>query len=197
VSPVVQALPSLQATVLFVNTQPVDVLQVSVVHTLLSLHTVAPPGWQVPPPQVSPVVQALPSLHGAALFVNTQPVEVLQESFVHPLPSLHTVAPPGWQLPPPQVSPVVQALPSLHGIVLFVRTQPVAVLHVSVVHGFPSSQLGAWPPTHVPPAQVSAVVQALLSSHEAVLFVNTQPVEVLQVSVVHTSLSLHTVAPPG
>jgi hypothetical protein len=44
-------------------------LQVSVVHELLSLQTTVVPGWQVPPPQVSPVVQALPSSHGLILFV--------------------------------------------------------------------------------------------------------------------------------
>jgi hypothetical protein len=44
-------------------------LQVSVVHTLLSLQTVADPGLQTPPPQVSPVVQAFPSLHEFVLFV--------------------------------------------------------------------------------------------------------------------------------
>ena len=39
-----QALPSLHVAVLFVKTQPVDVLQVSVVQTLLSLQTVGVPG---------------------------------------------------------------------------------------------------------------------------------------------------------
>ena len=38
------------------------------------------------------------------------------------------------------------------------------------MHVLPSSQFGAAPPTHVPPEQVSAVVQALLSLHAAVLF---------------------------
>jgi len=44
-------------------------LQLSVVQMLPSLQTTAVPAWQVPPLQVSPVVQALPSLHGAVLFV--------------------------------------------------------------------------------------------------------------------------------
>jgi len=41
-------------------------------------------------------------------------------------------------------------------------------------------------PAHVPFEHVSFVVQALLSSHEAVLFVCVQPVDVLQPSVVQT-----------
>ena len=36
---------------------------------------------------------------------------------------------------------------------------------------------GGAPPTQLPAEQVSAVVQALLSLHGAVLFANTQPVE--------------------
>ncbi len=43
VSPEVQALPSSQALVLFVNTHPVAGLHVSVVQTLLSLQTSAGP----------------------------------------------------------------------------------------------------------------------------------------------------------
>jgi hypothetical protein len=39
------------------------------VQTLLSLQTTGVPGLQTPPPQVSPNVHALPSLHGFVLFV--------------------------------------------------------------------------------------------------------------------------------
>jgi len=42
--------------------------QESSVHALLSLHVIGVP-MQAPPPQVSPDVQALPSLHGSVLFV--------------------------------------------------------------------------------------------------------------------------------
>ena len=52
-----------------------------------------------------------------------------------------------------------------------------------------SSQFGAEPPTHDPPEQVSEVVQALPSSQEAVLFVDTQPVAGTQESSVHVLLS--------
>jgi hypothetical protein len=49
--------------------QPVAGLHASVVHTLLSSQFNGAPAWHVPPPQVSPVVQAFPSLQGAVLFV--------------------------------------------------------------------------------------------------------------------------------
>src|SRR5437870_873894 len=123
---------------------------------------------------------------------------------------------PPTQTPPAQVSAVVHALPSLHGRVFGAFTQPVAGSQESVVHTFASSQLGAGPPTHVPFAQVSAVVQALPSSHGKVFGVPThtpaaqvspeaqglpslqgrvftaftQPVAGLQESVVHTLPSL-------
>jgi hypothetical protein len=45
---VVQATPSLQGAVLFAKTQPVAGLQLSVVHTLLSLQTTGVPGVHVP-----------------------------------------------------------------------------------------------------------------------------------------------------
>jgi len=64
--------------------------------------------------------------------------------------------------------------------------QPVAGSQPSAVQVLPSLQLGGGPPTQLPAAQVSAVVQALPSSHAAVLFVCTQPVAGAQVSVVHT-----------
>jgi hypothetical protein len=194
-SPVVQKLPSSHAAVLFVKTQPVAGLQLSVVQALLSLQTTAEPGTHTPPPHVSPKVQAFPSLHGFVLFVKTQPEAGLQLSSVHGLLSLHTTGVPGLQTPPPQVSPAVQALPSLHGFVLFVKTQPEAGSHVSVVHTLLSLQtIGV--PTHEPPLHVSLEVQALPSSHEFVLFVNTQPKAGLHVSVVQTLLSLQTTGVP-
>jgi hypothetical protein len=67
VSPFVHAFPSSQAFVLFAKTHPVTGLQLSVVHTLPSLHTTAAPPHK-PPPQVSAVVHALPSSQAAVLF---------------------------------------------------------------------------------------------------------------------------------
>ena len=86
-------------------------------------------------------------------------------------------------------------LPRLHPPGGAVNTQPVAGLHVSVVHGLLSLQtLGV--PEQAPPAHVSPVVHGLLSLHAAVLFVKTQPVAGLHVSVVHGLLSLQTLAAP-
>jgi hypothetical protein len=73
------------------------------------------------------------------------------------------------QDPPEQLSPVVQAFPSSHGLLLFECTQPLAGLHESSVQTLPSSQLGGAPPTHAPLEQVSFVVQALPSLHGSVL----------------------------
>src|SRR5207237_352259 len=70
---------------------------------------------------------------------------------------------PPTQVPPAQVSAVVQSSLSSHGELFAVFMQPVAGSHESVVHTLLSSQLRAGPPTQAPPAQVSAVVQALPS----------------------------------
>src|SRR5437870_12321827 len=61
---------------------------------------------------------------------------------------------------------------------------------------FPSSQLGAGPPRHLPPLHLSLVVQAFPSLHGAVLFVWKQPVAGLQVSSVQTLPSSQLVAGP-
>ena len=64
--------------------------QLSVVHALLSLHTVAAPERHVPNAHTSPVVHALPSSQAFVLLAKTQPVAGLQLSVVQPLPSSHT-----------------------------------------------------------------------------------------------------------
>src|SRR5947199_4267911 len=87
VSLVVQALPSLQGSVLLPWRQPVVGSQLSSVQRLLSLQLSAGPPAQLPSLQVSLVVQALPSVQGAVLFVCTQPVDGLQVSSVQTLPS--------------------------------------------------------------------------------------------------------------
>ena len=78
----------------------------------------------------------------------------------------------------------VQNSPSLQGNVLLVLTHPIAGLHESSVQTLPSLQLGAGPPTHVPPLHASVVVQAFPSSQGAVLLVLTQPVAGLHESAV-------------
>src|SRR5437868_2169355 len=104
---------------------------------------------------------------------------------------------------------VVQRLPSSHGPLLGACWQtkaPPAEPQMSTVHGFPSSQSGGGPPTHVPPAQWSAVVHGWPSSHGAVLFWCWQTKAALaepQLSLVHALPSshaatwVHTKAPSG
>jgi hypothetical protein len=169
VSFVVQAFPSLQGFELLACTHPFPGSHESVVHGLASLQFAAGPALQVPPPQVSPVVQALPSLQALVLLVWTQPLPGSHESFVHGLLSSQFGAGPPLQVPPPQVSPVVQALPSSQGSALLTWAQPLTGSHESVVHRLASLQFGAGPPLQVPPPQVSLVVQAFPSLQGFVL----------------------------
>lgn len=94
-------------------------LHESVVHELLSLQVTAVPPLHDPALQVSPIVQALPSLHAVPLAAGakTQPVAALHESAVHELLSLHVIAAPV-HVPALQASPVVQALLSLQVVPL-------------------------------------------------------------------------------
>jgi len=125
------------------------------------------------------VLQALPSSHELLLFTCSQPPAGLQESSVHPLPSLQSGGAPPTQAPPAQVSLVVQALPSSQWSVLFVNTQtppgqvsvvqPLASSHwLSWVH---SVQPGMGAPLQLPPAHTSSLVQVWLSSQGLLLFV--------------------------
>ena len=94
---------------------------------------------------------------------------MLQLSAVHGLLSLQFFAVPAMHVPLAQVSLTVQAFPSSHVVpVSGVWTQPLLVLHVSVVQTLLSSQ-STVVPLHVPPAHVSFVVHAFPSSHAAVL----------------------------
>jgi hypothetical protein len=96
VSPVVQAFPSWQLAVLFVEKHPVTGSQLSFVHTLLSSHATA------------------------EMSVFTQPDAGSHESIVQTLLSLQASVPvPVWHVPPLHVSPRVQAFPSLQAPVLF------------------------------------------------------------------------------
>src|SRR2546422_309168 len=140
----------------------------------------ASPPTQVPPEHASFVVHALPSLQEAVLCVWTPAVAGMQVSSVQGLLSLQLGAGPPTQVPPEHASFVVHALPSLHGAVLFACAQPLAGLQESSVQGLPSSQVGGGPPVHTPPEHASFVVQALPSSHGAVLFACTHPVAGLQ-----------------
>jgi hypothetical protein len=117
-------------------------------------------------------------------------------SFVHTLLSLQVSV--GCVHVPPLHTSVVQKSPSLaHEAVLLVYTQPVEVLHESFVHTLLSLQVTALPPPQLPPPHTSPVVQALPSLQDTVLFVNTQPVDALHESVVHTLLSLQVSGVPA
>jgi hypothetical protein len=218
----VQALPSLQALVLFVKTHPVEGAQESVVHGLLSLQASGALPWQEPPPQVSPMVQALPSSHAAALFAWSQPVTGLHVSSVQELLSLHANGAPPLHEPPAHVSALVQALPSLqeaallvwthpvegshlssvqglwssHELELSVKTQPTAGSQASSVHALLSPQLIASLGTQLPSRHRSPDVQALSSEHTSLLFVWMQPVAGSQESSVQGLSSLQSRAMP-
>jgi hypothetical protein len=166
----VQAFPSLHITLLLVFVQPWAGSQASVVQTLQSLQLGAGPPTQAPPEHVSLVVQAFPSLHGLLLSGCRQPSETSQVSSVQPLLSSQFGAGPPTHIPPEQASFIVQALPSLHRLVLFTFLQPVAGMQESSVQTFASSQSGGGPPTQDPPEHVSLVVQAFPSLHELLLF---------------------------
>ncbi len=196
-SPVVQAFPSLHGAVLFAFTHPDAGSHESFVHAFPSLQFGAAPPTQTPAEQVSPVVHAFPSLHDPATFTCLQPVDVTQESVVHTFASSQFVGPPLAHDPFEHWSPVVHAFPSLHGAVLFRWRQPEEGLHRSSVQILLSSQSGAGPPTHTPPAQRSDVVQALPSLHVLVLFAFTQPVVVLHESSVHGFESLQLIVVPA
>ena len=129
----------------------------------------------LPPAQLSPMVQALPSLHGPVLPVLTQPLAASHASSVHGLPSLQFFAFPGEHLPSAQVSPSVHTLPSLHGAELLTLTQPLMASHRSVVQSLPSSQSLAGPALQLPFLQVSPSVQALPSLQAAALLIEVQP----------------------
>ena len=139
-SPVVQALPSLQLLVLPVWVQPVEALQPSVVQTWLSSQLSALPATQVPLAlhasfwvhTLLSALQVVPWLTG----VNTQlPLEGSQASLVHTLPSLQVVVVPATQPPLAQLSPTVQAFPSLQLAVLLVCWQPRIASQESSVQG--------------------------------------------------------------
>lgn len=197
VSVVVQALPSLQGNELSAWRHPTAESQKSSVHTLLSLQLGAGPGMQLPPEQVSFVVQALPSLHGLVLLACMQPPAGSHESSVQTFPSSQFSGEPGTQLPPEQASLVVQALLSLQGLVLLTCTQPLAGLQESSVHPFPSSQFGGGPGMQLPPAHVSFVVHASPSLHGLVLLTCVQPVAGSQASSVQMLPSSQFGAGPG
>src|SRR5262249_36661352 len=164
----VQALPSLQVvpSVTLLCLQPAAGSQLSVVQALPSSQLSAGPPTHTPAEHWSLLVQALPSSHEPGTFVCTQPLAGLQESAVQTLSSLQSGGGPPTHVPAWHVSFVVPAFPSSQDAVLLTWTQPLTGSQKSSVHGFPSSQFGAAPPTQAPAEQASPVVQALPSLQE-------------------------------
>ena len=186
-SPVVHGLPSLQATLLLVNTQPLVLSHASSVHKFLSSQTIFCMPVQTPPPQASPLVHASRSSHGSVLLAKTQPACALQASVVQRFLSSHLSDPlPARQPPPAHVSPSVHAFLSSHGAVFGKYVQPLAMSQLSSVHGLPSLHADAMPPRHVPWLHASPLVHAFLSSHGWELNACRHPSTALHVSVVHT-----------
>jgi len=160
-SPLVQTLPSSQAAVFGVFTQPNFGSHESSVHGLLSSH--AP-----------------------ALGVKTHPFAGSQELPVQATLSLHCTICPDPQKPPAHVSNTVQALPSEQRTEFAVKTQPVAGSQASSVQPLPSSQEIATTPTQTLSEHVSAPVQAEPSSHATEFGLKTQPLSASHTSVVQT-----------
>ena len=105
-----------------------------------SEHEIAAPE-QTPLAQTSPLVQGLPSLHAAALFVWKQPLCGLHPSSVHGSESPQERVDGPTQEPAVHVSPVVQALPSEHGPEIDGPGWQAPFAQASLpVQGFPSSQ---------------------------------------------------------
>ena len=197
-SPWVHALPSSQATVLAVWVQPPAAgLQASLVQTSLSSQSKGLPGVQLPPLQVSPCEQALPSSQAAVLLRWLQALSASQLSEVQGFPSSQLRGLAVTQRPFWHWSPMVQALLSLQGLVLAMLLQPSLGSQESVVQALASLQSVAAPGRQAPSLQRSPPVQALLSEHGAVLFVNTQPLAMSQLSSVQGLPSLQTMAWPG
>jgi hypothetical protein len=145
VSAPLQTLPSVHDVpfVTFVFTQPVDVLQVSVVQAFESLQLSGVPLVQVPLWQVSAPLQTLPSLHDApfATGVCTQPVLGLHVSMVQTFESLQLSGVPAVQVPLWQVSVPLHTVLSAHAVPLTTGVNThVPAGQVSVVHGLLSLQ---------------------------------------------------------
>ncbi len=166
-------------------------------HTLPSSHGEATPDLHLPPAQLSPVVQTLPSSQGTLLLATTQPLLASQLSFVQGFTSSHTLTVPGLHWPPLHTSPSVQTLPSLQATVLAECTQPANLSHESSVHGLPSSQLWLLPLLHRPLRHWSPTVQTLPSSQANVLLACLQPCLVSQESVVQATPSSQSSIGPG
>jgi hypothetical protein len=188
--------PSPQHPGAMTKTQPTAGSHESSVHGSPSLHATAAPGWHVPPTHRSPLVHALPSLHGFEFGVFVQPCAGTQASVVHRFASLQSGGGPPTQDDPAQASPTVQALPSEQATVFGKLWQPAAGAQKSSVHGLPSEQSTGVPGWQSPPEHLSFSVQRLPSLHELAFGALTHPTNGSQESVVQTLPSLQSGAGP-
>jgi hypothetical protein len=112
------------------------------------------------------VVQKKPSSHGSVLGTFEQLTKSIQESSVQGLLSSQVNrGPPLTQTPRLQTSIVVQRFVSSQGV-SFGRSacwHPTATVQTSTVHGLPSSQSGAGPPTQAPAWHASPFEHSLPS----------------------------------
>jgi hypothetical protein len=165
----VQELPSLQAApsgLAGLEQAPVAGSQVPASwHWSVGVHAIGGPGTQAPLPQVSPTVQALPSLHAAVLLTCRHPTSGSQESVVHGLPSSQFRGGVPVQVPFRQTPVPLHTSPSPQVAVLLVCRHPAAGSHESSVQTLWSLQSAAGPATQTPFVQMSVVVQASPSLH--------------------------------
>lgn len=197
VSAFVQAEPSSQVPGIANVWQPLLGSHQSTVQVLPSSHTAGLTPLHAPPLHTSPLVQALPSLHGAAFAVAVQPLDRSHASSVQALPSSHIITFPGRQLPPAHASPLVHAEPSSQGCVVALCWQPLAGAHWSAVQPLLSSQSTGTPPEQLAFTHISPLVHALPSSQLAVLAVWLQPALASHASSVQMLPSSHTIPFPG
>ena len=169
--------------------------QPSLVHALPSSQNGVP--LHLPPRHTSLIVQLNPSSQLAPSALTwLQPVLLSQASVVQALPSSQFSALPPTHAPTLHKSPVVHTLPSSQLPAEGSCTQPSLAPQLSAVHTLLSSQFSATPAQPLLP-QTSLWVQGLLSSQaEPLTGVKTQPVNWLQLSLVHGFLSSQTTALP-
>jgi hypothetical protein len=187
--------PVLSATALCL--QPATASQLSTEQGLPSSQLTAAPGLQTLPPHASPLVHALLSLQALVLARLTQPLPLSQLSSLQGLPSSQPSLAPLWQALAPHTSPLVHTLLSLQVAVFARLTQPFSTSHASSVQRLPSSQPKAVETAQLPSLHVSPKVQALPSSHGALLLAAVQPSTGSQLSSVHGLPSLQKMFPPG
>jgi hypothetical protein len=191
VSPFVHTFPSSQGKVFAAWTQPAVGSQLSVVQSVPSAQPFAASlgvPTHAPPWHVSASVHALPSSHGTAEALWTQPLAFSHESIVQGLASSHSTALPTHD-PLLHESPLVHALPSSHAwpsAELLLLHCPVADWHTFTMHGPLLAHTLLTPGWHAPPLHTSPRVQPSSSLQGAPSsWVLVHPIAGLQASTVH------------